>query len=361
MKKVLLLFLTLLVMHSCQKNKTGNSYEIHGSVKNIPDSSIVYLSKNNKVIDSTIVINETFKLNGKVNAPTNVFVDVKNTKNYKSFWLENNIINFYAEAGKFEQAKITGSTTQLEEEILEKRLQKIERKMEALENEITLTTTKAKMDSIKVQYNQLIEKREVTVYQEYVNEFPQSLVSAKVLRFFATTWGKEKTKALFTSFSKENKNSDYGKRISRYLKLSKEPKIGEQFVDLKIADTKGEVKQLSSLKGKVVLLKFWASSCDSCRKQNLSLIKTYHTYASKGFEIFAVSLDQYKKPWLAAIEEDKLPWIHVSDLSEFDDKAVLIYGVNEIPDNFLIDKNGVIIGRNLRGDALDKKLAELFQ
>ncbi|MCV6608455.1 MAG: TlpA family protein disulfide reductase, partial [Campylobacterales bacterium] len=153
-------------------------------------------------------------------------------------------------------------------------------------------------------------------------------MSANVLSIFATTWGKEKTKALFTSFSKENKDSEYGKKILRYLELSKEPKIGEHFVDFKMADTNGEFKQLSSIKGKVILLEFWASWCGPCRKENPHLVKTYNTYAPKGFEIFAISLDQHKNSWLTAIEKDKLTWMHVSDLSGADNKAGLIYGVS---------------------------------
>jgi peroxiredoxin len=125
-------------------------------------------------------------------------------------------------------------------------------------------------------------------------------------------------------------------------------------------DTNGEVRKLSDFKDKLVLLEFWASNCLPCRQENPNLIKTYEKFKPKGFEIFAVSQDTKKESWLKAIEKDKLPWLQVSDLKGADNSASLIYGVHGIPDNFLIDQNGIIVGRNLRGKKLNEKLNELL-
>ena len=141
--------------------------------------------------------------------------------------------------------------------------------------------------------------------------------------------------------------------------MNKNPKTGEQFVDFEMNDTNGGAQKLSSIKGKAVLLEFWASSCGPCRQENPNLVKTYEEYHPKGFEIFAISLDESEESWKKAIEKDGLSWTHVSDLKGSDNKAGLIYGVNGIPDNFLIDQNGKIVARNLRGEKLDEKLAEL--
>ena len=100
--------------------------------------------------------------------------------------------------------------------------------------------------------------------------------------------------------------------------------------------------------------------CGPCRQENPNLVKTYQKFKSEGFEVFAVSLDQEKESWLQAIETDSLNWEHVSDLKGSDNEASLIYGISGIPDNFLIDRNGVIIGRNLRGNELNEKLTELM-
>ena len=344
-----------MILFSCQKNKEIVGYEINGTLKNIPDSSIVYISKNNKNIDSTVVVNEKFKLTGKLDNPVNVYLIIKNSRDYKSFWLENSKISFDAEQGKFRQAIISGSKTQLEDDILSKRLSAVESQIEKLENSVDETMTELEMDSIRKRY-EFLEKKEIITYQNYIKEFPNSLVSSHILNIYATTWGKEITKELFNQFSKENKNSEYGLKIQRYIELNKEPKIGEQFVDFEAVDQNGNLKKLSALKGKVILLEFWASWCGPCRQENPNLVKTYEKFNPKGFEIFAVSLDQDKESWLKAIEKDSLNWEHVSDLKGQRNEASLIYGINGIPDNFLIAENGEIIGRNLRGDVLNQKL-----
>ena len=183
---------------------------------------------------------------------------------------------------------------------------------------------------------------------------------AYVLSVYSTTWGKEKTKELFDNFSTENKNTKYGKSIARYIELNKNPNIGENYVDFEMEDTNGETKKLSDLEGKLVLLEFWSSNCGPCRKENPNLVKTYKKFKPKGFEIFAVSQDTKKESWLKAIEKDKLPWLQVSDLKGRDNSASLVYGINGIPDNFLIDPSGIIVGRNLRGERLNEKLNELL-
>lgn len=125
-------------------------------------------------------------------------------------------------------------------------------------------------------------------------------------------------------------------------------------------DVNDSLRKLSEFNNKLVLLEFWGSWCGPCRRENPHLVKTYNEYHSKGFEIFAVSLEETKEKWKKAIKKDSLSWTHVSDLKGRDNSAGLIYGVNGIPDNFLIDKNGTIVARNLRGEKLNEKLTELL-
>ncbi|MBO6201507.1 MAG: TlpA family protein disulfide reductase, partial [Chryseobacterium sp.] len=117
--------------------------------------------------------------------------------------------------------------------------------------------------------------------------------------------------------------------------------------------------KLSKLLGKVTLLEFWASWCAPCRKENPNLVKTYQKFKPKGFEIVSISLDNEKKKWSDAIKKDGLEWANFCDFEVWDNKASLIYGVYEIPDNFLIDQNGKVVARNIHGEELTKKLAEL--
>lgn len=136
---------------------------------------------------------------------------------------------------------------------------------------------------------------------------------------------------------------------------------GEMAPDFEAELIDGTTFKLSNLRGEFVLIEFWASWCGPCRQENPNLVKTYDEFNSKGFEVFAVSLDEDKDSWLKAIEKDSLNWKHVSDLKGRENEASLIYGVNGIPDNFLINQNGVIVARNLRGEKLNKKLEELIK
>jgi thiol-disulfide isomerase/thioredoxin len=132
--------------------------------------------------------------------------------------------------------------------------------------------------------------------------------------------------------------------------------------DIVLADRDGKPYSLSSLRGKVVLLDFWASWGGPCRQENPTVVKAYNKYESKGFTVFSVSLDQSKEKWLAAIAKDGLIWNnHVSDLKGWGSEGAALYQVRGIPATFLLNKEGKIIAKNLRGPALEEKLKELLE
>lgn len=132
--------------------------------------------------------------------------------------------------------------------------------------------------------------------------------------------------------------------------------------DLMAENPEGTPMKLSSLRGKVVLLDFWASWCRPCRMENPEIVNLYNTYKSKGFTVFSVSLDTDKRAWKNAIEADQLNWPHhVSDLKGWQSKAAALYGVNAIPTTFLIDREGAIVSQNLRGGQLEQKLIKLLE
>lgn len=132
------------------------------------------------------------------------------------------------------------------------------------------------------------------------------------------------------------------------------PEVGEKAPEIALAAPDGTIIKLSSLKGKVVLIDFWASWCGPCRKANPGVVKVYNKYKDQGFTVYSVSLDQNKQRWEQAIEKDGLAWKnHVSDLKFWNNKAAADYGVEGIPATFLLDKNGVIIDSDLHGNSLD--------
>lgn len=138
--------------------------------------------------------------------------------------------------------------------------------------------------------------------------------------------------------------------------------IGTVAPDIVLPSPQGDTIKLSSTRGSVVLLDFWASWCSPCRQENPNLVKAYQLYHKRGFQIYQVSLDKTKEAWVNGIEEDQLgKWIHVSDIQYWNSAAVKLYRIESIPSNFLLDKEGRIIATDLRGDALQNKLAELFR
>ena len=316
---------------SCNE-KPEMKFSLNGKTNGFENGTLIFLDYNNKTIDSTIVENNSFEFNTKLpSSPIKLWLHNQDFSSYRAFWAEEKSMTFDATKTDFRNAEIKGS-----------------------ESENLSFSLHQKIDTLSRGERQKLE-------MEFVRINPKSIVSASMLSIYSTTWGKEKTKELYEQLSVENKDSEFGKEIKRYLHLNKEPKIGEQFVDFESKDQNGELKKLSELKGKAVLLEFWASWCGPCRQENPNLVKTYGNFNPKGFEIFAVSLDENKESWLKAIKKDNLNWVHVSDLKGNRNEASLTYGVNGIPDNFLIAENGEIIGRNLRGEKLNEKLKEILK
>jgi len=210
------------------------------------------------------------------------------------------------------------------------------------------------------QYKKKIEEEKKKYLVDLIKNNPSSLVNIMFLEQINIEENLPIVKIAVEQMQKQYPDNKWVKEVSAKINNQSTLGPGTEAPEINLPNPDGQNIALSSLRGKVVLIDFWASWCGPCRGESPNMVKLYNKFKPKGFEIYSVSLDKDKAPWVKAIKDDKLNWTHVSELKFWESEVVSLYKFEGIPFTVLIDKNGKVIAKGLRGDALDAKLTEIL-
>ncbi|SFN83846.1 TlpA disulfide reductase family protein [Salegentibacter flavus] len=329
-KKLIILCLITVNTLVAQKNE----FSLTGKTSDIEDNTYLYFRDlaNGGNIDSALVRNNTFKFTTTLPEPV-LFVMLfkKDKTKFTELWLENRPMTFDATKGDFKNAVVTGSRNHsLAKEMKDK--------VYANAGEIS--------DDIKNQ-------RE----KDFINKHPDALVSAYILTMANRRWNQQEIAEFYAKLSPEIQTSSIGQKVAKFLEKDM-PEIGEKYMDFEISNKENKTQKLSELTGELTLIQFWSSTCAGSRMMNEKLRKIYEDYHPDGLNIISISKDNSRGNWIKAINEDNITWPQCSNLNGWDGEVFQAYGVSSTPSNILIDKNGIIIGKNLMSKDLKNKIIE---
>lgn len=363
MRNILATLVLVTVFFSCQ---TKDEFSIKGTIAGV-DSGKVYLQKivdgRPQSIDTADVKEGKFEFKGKMDIPDIRILRLNEQDYFAQLFLDNSKIKVEAKKDSLMATKITGSPSQdifkgyiIEVERLNKDVAKLQ---ENYQNAMSSGNT-TEAQKIEVDHQALMDNMKVFT-KNYVKEHNSSVVAAYItlVQLSNQIEGSE-LDSIVSKFPQEISQSEYVVKLKEIADAMRKTAVGVEAPDFTMNDPEGKPVPLSSLRGKVVMIDFWASWCGPCRQENPNVVKLYQQYHDKGFEILGVSLDRTKEEWVKAIQDDQLTWLHVSDLQFWQSSAAGLYGVNSIPQTYLLDKEGKIIAKGLRSKELAAKLAELF-
>jgi peroxiredoxin len=353
------------------------SFVVQGKIgpKTVP--SMVYLTYQQEgqiMKDSVMLQKGQFSFKGKVNNPAQATIFVKEpgakqvvAGDEATFYLENSKISITSPDSLW-KATIKGSRTN-DDELTLRQLQKPYRKVaDSVMRVYNSWTPEQKKDTALVKTLSLPMRVTQAGYDSvsrgFINSHLNSFIALHVFREMELgyNFNPDTAGARFARFPASLRDSYSGKKLAAMIETGRKTNTGVVAMDFTQNDTTGRPVKLSDFRGKYVLVDFWASWCKPCRAENPNLLKAYNKYKDRNFTILGVSLDDEdgRKAWLHAVVKDGMPWTQVSDLKGFKSQAAVDYGINAIPANFLIGPDGKIVARNLRGDELEKKLAEIL-
>ena len=358
------IFLLVIIILGCSDHISQNNFSLTLNITGELEQKI-YLSKRDAGkwvnIDSSSVVTGEIVLNGQIKDPEMFYL--RSGQNLTNIFIEAGKITFTAHADSINKGITNGSKSQAELDSFNESISLITEQLDTLYNQYREAAKND--DQVRLEeLSELIDTKDDerlarTIDYAYANN--KSIVSAYLIMTNNYYLELAELDTITSNFDNSIKQTKYVEllldRINNLYKVS----IGSSFTDFTLNDTTGNPIALSSLIGEnYLLIDFWASWCGPCRRENPNIVAVYNDYNSKGFDIIGVSLDTDKNNWIKAIEKDSLTWSHVSDLQGWNSAAGKLYAVNAIPHSVILNENGTIVAKNLRGEELRDKIAELL-